>query len=296
MVAATDLAVRVTVAPAEAEVLGAVLMDRLGPFERQEPAGPEGEQPVVLVFYPPAGAVLSRRELLESLPAGLEPSAVLDVEVREVARDWVEGWRDHFWPLVVGAVRIRPPWVPAQPAAAGVLVDVVINPGLGFGTGLHPTTRGTLRLLQRGGPGPLLDVGTGSGVLAVAGAKLGWAPVLAFDNDAAALAAARENVEANGVAGQVRLYEADVDDAPLEWFAGATVLANLTLEPVLRLVGRLAAVDAPGPLRLVVSGILAGEQEAELLETAERAGFRARRRLYEGEWVTVELTPGCGTG
>jgi ribosomal protein L11 methylase PrmA len=58
----------------------------------------------------------------------------------------------------------------------------------------------------------------------------------------------------------------------------------------------LAAVDVPGPLRLVVSGILAGGQEAELLETAKRAGLTARRRLYEGEWVTVELTPGCGTG
>ncbi len=130
-----------------------------------------------------------------------------------MSRDWVEGWRLHFRPVVIGVVRIRPPWESEGDLPAG-FVDVVINPGLGFGTGLHPTTRGVLRLLQEEGgervapvggrslrrsKGPLVDVGTGSGVLAIAAAKLGWAPILAFDNDSAALVSARANIEANGV-------------------------------------------------------------------------------------------------
>lgn len=328
-----DLAVRITVPKAEAEVLGAILMERLGPFEQQEgegpggaavsqapagseaPAGPggsvetgqaagPGRSAVVLVFYPPPGTVVSRRELVESLPPGLVSADLLDVEVREVARDWVDGWRRHFRPTTVEAVRVRPPWIPAldgqesagAPSAGGLLADVVIDPGLGFGTGLHPTTRGTLRLLQRGQPGPLVDAGTGSGVLAIAAAKLGWTPVLAFDNDAVALAAARSNVAANEVVDLVRLEEAGIDAAPLEWFCGAAVLANMTLEPVCHLVRRLASACEVLPTRLVVSGVTSGRQEAALLQAAGEAGFRPRRRLYEAEWVSVELVPAGGTG
>ena len=102
--------------------------------------------------------------------------------------------------------------------AGGALVDVVINPGLAFGTGLHATTRGTLTLLQEGAPrrrrtrpagsrGALVDVGTGSGILSIAAAKLGWGPIIAFDNDAVALSAARENIVANGVGDVVQVHE-----------------------------------------------------------------------------------------
>lgn len=308
-----DLAVRITLSEAEAEVLGAVLMDRLGPFEQQEPqgesgpaapAGPRGEPTVVLVFYPPPGTVVSRTELLESLPPGLVTPDLVDVEVREVPRDWVDGWRDHFRPVVVGAVRVHPPWIPALEGAAGEveppagrpLADVVIDPGLGFGTGLHPTTRGALRLLQRGEQGALVDAGTGSGVLAIAAAKLGWAPVVAFDNDPIALKVAQENVVANDVDGLVGLYEADVDGASLDWFAGATVVANMTLEPVCWLLRRPAAEGGSRPARFVVSGVMAGAQEATLLGAAGEAGLRPRRRVYEAEWVSVELVPAGGAG
>ena len=190
-------------------------------------------------------------------------------------------------------------------------MEVVINPGLGFGTGLHPTTRGTLRLLQEGtrraagsaaepaarsqagcvaGRGSLVDVGTGSGILAIAAAKLGWAPVVALDNDPVALVSARENAAANGVQDDVEIHEVDAVGADERWFAEATVLANMTLEPVSLLVRRLAG-GAARPRRLVVSGILAGSQEERLIFTARESGFTPGARVYEEEWVSLELLP-----
>ncbi len=297
-----DRSVRVRVPESLAEQAGAILMDVLGPFEEEGGA--------VLVFYPPTDGPSTREELLPLLPAAFAEPGVLLVETGSVPRDWVEGWREHFPPIVIGAVRIRPPWEPplhGEAASAPGLIDVVINPGLGFGTGLHPTTRGTLMLLQEGlGAGPagrattpsgasgglgrLVDVGTGSGILAIAAAKLGWKPVIALDNDPVALVSARENVAENGVQNEVEIHEADVESAEAGWFAGATVLANMTLEPVSLLLRRLGAT-APRPRRLVVSGILAGGQEDQIMLAAHESGFALGRRLYEEEWVSMELLP-----
>jgi ribosomal protein L11 methyltransferase len=307
-----DRVVRVILPQTAAESVGAVLMDLLGPFEQKMVAGgtagtrpgdpgrggpDETGQMVALIFYPAAGVQPTLEGILASLPPGLHGSTqVRDVRVEMgyVPRDWVDGWRDHFRPMLIGAVRIRPPWEPPLPAP----VDVVIDPGMGFGTGLHPTTRGALRLLQEGAGeaqargrsrGPLVHAGTGSGVLAIAAAKLGWARVLAFDNDPDALRSARANVEANKVGGLVEVYERDVAGAQLVWFERATVLANMTLEPVTALVRRLAAQPLAG--RLVAAGILAGMQERELVRTAHDCGFAPRLRVHEEEWVSVELVP-----
>ena len=341
---AADQAMRVTLPEMYAEVAGAILMDLLGPFEQQWVAGVDagtgvstaggptadgaGEM-VTLVFYPAhdarsdADRASSLDEILAALPSAMRDSRRVRLETCEVSRDWVEGWRDHFRPILIGEVRIRPPWEPplflarsGSPAPpkgvaaddAGTLklsapIDMVINPGLGFGTGLHPTTRGTLRLLQEGAErprGPLVDVGTGSGVLAIAAAKLGWKPVIAFDNDPVALRSARDNIKRNGVQGTVDVREADVAGASPDWFAGATVVANMTLEPVTALVRKLATrpVVFPGSasvsarlLRLVVSGILAGNQERELALAAQECGFAPGRRIQEADWVSLELLP-----
>lgn len=322
-----DRALRVTLPTEFAETAGAVLMDLLGPFEELS-AG----DLTFLDFYPPEGQGLSLEEVLEVLPSQVRASGRVRLDTRDVSRDWVDGWRQHFIPIVIGAVRIRPPWEPASEgtrpggaaaegalshaaldaAAGAALVDVVINPGLGFGTGLHATTRGTLQLLQRvlGGRaaqgqqlGPVVDAGTGSGILAIAAAKLGWRPVVAFDNDPVALISARENVESNGVRGMVEIYESDIDQASPDWFAGATVLANMTLAPVTALFRRF--ISQPGalsgggemagrPARVVVSGILAGAQEVQVLREACRCGFVPGERIYEDEWVSMEFSPGAG--
>lgn len=368
-----DRALVVTVPAAWAEEVGAILMETLGLFEEvpeietTHEAGKAGDVASVrLVFYPdtvsdpvaswvaasgcaPAPgsssapstepALLAKSDLpspedvLSMLPVDLRASGMVRIEYHEVVRDWVDGWKDHFRPIVIGRVRIRPPWEPVLEAGPVGLVEVIINPGLGFGTGLHPTTRGTLQLLQaedavdddaatpsaapsapiasedagatatpstsvrsvadRRGRGRLLDAGTGSGVLSIAAAKLGWGPIVAFDNDPLALVSARENVDENGVAGTVTLLEAGVGEISAEWTAGATVVANMTLDPVLGLLDRLAAFGAEGrPNCLVVSGILAGAQEHQLLRIADELGFAPGRRLYEAEWVSLELLPG----
>jgi ribosomal protein L11 methyltransferase len=342
--AVSDLSVRIVVPEAFAEVAGALLMERWGPFELEPAAGTSPDAPagaeapsaapapaeVVLVFYPSVAAIPSLEDVLAELPFEMREPGLVGLETRDVSREWVEGWKAHFRPTIVGDVRVRPPWEPALgyratdgEAAGGASgpaggaaaapdkappVDVVINPGLGFGTGLHPTTRGTLSLLQREQVargsrasllGPLVDAGTGSGILAIAAAKLGWGPVFAFDNDPDALKSARENIEANSVGAIVELQRADVREASPFWFAGATVLANMTLEPAVVLVRRLARearalkgmVASEWPVRLVVSGILAGEQEAELLTVAAENGFIPGERVYETEWVSLELFP-----
>jgi ribosomal protein L11 methyltransferase len=283
-----------------AEEGGAVLMDALGPFE-EEQRSDRGE--VTLVFYPSVGSPSATRDLLQLLPPAFAEPGVVRVEFRDVARDWVEGWREHFRPVLIGEVRIRPPWEPAPSSPDAPVIDVVINPGLGFGTGLHPTTRGTLLLLQQGSdetPGPaaargsLVDVGTGSGILAIAAARLGWAPVIAVDNDPVAVASARENVALNLVEDHVEVYETDVAHLQGEWFRGATVLANMTLEPVSLLLRRLAdepACESEGPRRVVVSGILSGVQEERLVGVARECGLLPGRRVHDQGWVSVELLP-----
>jgi ribosomal protein L11 methyltransferase len=183
---------------------------------------------------------------------------------------------------------VRPPWA-EPPPPGGPDLDIVLTPGLAFGTGLHATTRGVLTLLQREpAGGPLTDAGTGSGILSIAAGKLGFAPVRSFDNDPLAVTAARANAGENGVEASVEL--ADVASAPRGWFEGATILANLTSEPVLALISRLAELGVRFP-RLIVSGILAGEQEAGVVAAAAEAGLEAAGRLYEAEWVSIDLRP-----
>jgi ribosomal protein L11 methyltransferase len=148
----------------------------------------------------------------------------------------------------------------------------------------------------------VVDAGTGSGILAIAAAKLGWGPVFAFDNDGIALTSARENVLENGVSGIVEVHETDIDGASLFWFSGATVLANMTLDPVLALLGKLAplsrqarcsggAASVRWPERIIVSGILAGAQEGKVVSVARLAGFKPGRTIYEAEWVSLEFLP-----
>jgi ribosomal protein L11 methyltransferase len=300
-------------------------MDLLGPFEQEAPGEKDPGGAITLTFYPGPETEVSADAVLAALPRPMRDLAptVVSVETIHVSRDWVEGWRDHFRPVVIEAIRVRPPWEPASDLVHGLL-DVVINPGLGFGTGLHPTTRGVLKLLQRGMAdrkegmpfggeparhplGRLVDVGTGSGILAIAAAKLGWGPILAFDNDAQALMSARANMVANRVGDRVEVHEIGVSEAPLGWFREATVLANLTLEPVLALLSKLGpglgpsghgpgGGDLPGPVCLVVSGILAGNQERKLRRAAGESGFLLGERVREDEWVSLELVPALAVG
>jgi ribosomal protein L11 methyltransferase len=151
-----------------------------------------------------------------------------DVHVEFVPDGWESAWMRFHRPVELGSLWIGPPWEEPTPG----LVPVVIDPGLAFGTGAHPTTQLCLELIQPLERSSLLDVGSGSGVLAIAAFKLGYEPVVAIDNDEVAVAATRLNAEANGVLVQAALLDA-AGDALLD---AEIAVANIDFRTVSELV------------------------------------------------------------
>ena len=218
---------------------------------------------------------------LPALPAlrAAAGEAFVEVETEEIPDDWYDGWKEFHRPIVVGdRLRVRPPW---EPDAAGDLVDVVIDPGMAFGTGAHPTTRMCLDLILELDPGgPFADLGCGSAVLAIAAAKLGWDPVVALDHEAAAVEAATANAAANGAAIEARRWDLRRDGLP----AAPTIAANLLRPLLLELARRL---DAP-PRHLVAGGLLV-EQADELAAAFAARGLVEQARRADGEWAALLL-------
>ncbi len=200
--------------------------------------------------------------------------------------DWGEGWKKDFKALDVGRVRVRPSWIDAAPPPGSV--EVVLDPGMAFGTGTHPTTSLCLAALSdllSARPGAsLLDVGTGSGLLAIAARKLGAGRVAANDVDPIAIDVARENAARNGAA-------LELTGAPVEAIAGTfdVVVANILANVLVALAPTLAARVAPGGV-LLLSGIL-GPQEDEVRRAHVAAGLEpvegGDRR--DGEWSLLAL-------
>ena len=182
----------------------------------------------------------------------------------EVEEGWEERWRQFHRPQRVGRLWIGPPWESPDEDA----IAVVIDPGRAFGTGGHPTTRLCLRLLEDEERGSVLDVGCGSGVLAIAAAKLGFAPVLGIDFDPQAVEAAGRNALANGVEVETRL--GDLRDAALP--DAGLALANIAAEAVVALGPRLRAP------RAITSGYLVSDEPR--LE-----GYRPERRVQHEGWA-----------
>ena len=209
-------------------------------------------------------------------------AGTVEVSSTEIPDDWADRWRDFHKPLLVGGrLWLRPSWEGVREGA----VDVVVDPGQAFGTGAHPTTRLCLELLLEleatgEARGPLTDLGTGSGVLAIAAAKLGWGPIRAYDHEQPALEAAAANAAANGVElelERVNLRERLPALAP-------TAVANMT-SPILRAV---AAQLDDAPATLVCSGLLPAElDDAAAFFAAAGLGEAERRR--DGDWAAMLL-------
>jgi ribosomal protein L11 methyltransferase len=225
-----------------------------------------------------------QRRLRQCQHAGVPCGPLRLARVRR--EDWAESWKRHFPPLEIGrALLVRPSWS-RRHGRRGQAV-VTLDPGLSFGTGQHATTAFCLGQLvaarQADVEQSCLDVGTGSGILALAAARLGYAPVKAFDFDPFAVRVARANVAANGLTAQLRPRVADVRRMPVtsrEQYdvVCANLLADLLIEVRATLVGRLA----PGG-RLVVAGILR-EEFAAVQAAFVAAGLRLVASRAEKEW------------
>lgn len=206
--------------------------------------------------------------------------ALVDVSTSEVADDWDTRWKEFHQPVIVGSLRLRAPW--HEPEGVRPLHDVVIDPGQAFGTGAHPTTRLCLEALcdltGPHPPGPLVDVGCGSGVLAIAAAKLGWGPVTGLDHETQSVEATAENAAANGVAVDVRRFDLRHEAVP----AAPTIVGNL-LRPLL-----LAIELAAPPETFVAGGLLAHEGD-EVAAAMSRHGLREARRLEADGWLALVL-------
>ncbi len=223
----------------------------------------------------PASDPPSLEEARSALSAWDIPAAV---RAEREDPSWFTAASEFHRPVeIAGAVRVRPPWVPRD----GALLDVVIDPGMAFGSGQHATTRCCLEALCELPRADLLDVGCGSGILAIAGAKLGYGPVRAIDNDPHSIEATERNAAANGV--EVVVSGAAAGDAPI---AGARVMvANLTATTLCELAER---PPDPLPEHAILSGMRDFELDAVYAAWARR-GLGPTRLLELDGWCTVVL-------
>lgn len=290
------LAVRVSIEQAEL-----VLAELLG----LAPAGVEevsvGAGVVEYAVYGVSGELPSLPDL-----HAVAGEALVEISTSELADDWQDRWKQFHHPVLlepprardgeraVPALHVRPPWEAPSTHSGGPVREIVIDPGQAFGTGAHASTRMCLELLMQlaacESRGALLDVGTGSGVLAIAAAGLGFAPVLGLDNERESVEAARENAAVNGATIEVRRFElrtqalpwldgSDTPDAPI------VVLANLLRPLLLEVASTMTVV----PAHLIASGLLREELDEVVGVFAERLELRERERRASGEWAAVWL-------
>jgi len=230
-------------------------------------------------------AQVARRVGAAGLEVGCDWSAQL---LQEAA--WADAWKRDVRAFAVGeSLWVRPSWDPAD--APGGRCELVIDPGMAFGVGSHETTFLCLelmeRLLQAKPAARVLDVGTGSGILAIACAKLGARAVIAVDLDPVAVRVASDNVSANGVAGAVSVRASDLLDALAPDDTFDIIVGNLFLpivERLFRALGNHLAQDG----RVVVSGIVAAQEQA-VLRAAGQTGLTVRNCAQAGDWLAIEL-------
>ena len=245
-----------------------------------EPRG--GLDHIVKAYLLEDGEVVAKvnnvRDALGHLQAfGLGP--IGELVAREIKEeDWLESWKAQFTPLRIGRFLVRPTW--SDPPKGGDAIELVLDPGMAFGTGLHPTTQqcllalSTIPLQAKS----LIDVGTGSGILAIAATKRGASPVVAVDTDPLAVEAARENIARNGVA--LPVGRGSAADVPGRFdVVVANIVSPVLLQIAPDLVARLAYAGT-----LIVTGI-AAPAEPDTQAAFVRLGLAVLDRTQREDWV-----------
>jgi ribosomal protein L11 methyltransferase len=258
--------------PGDAERVLAELLDLVPGGVEEE----HGEDWVEYSIYGPPGE-------LPELPPLSADDGLLEITSTEIPDDWADTWRDFHEPVSIGDGRIvvQPSWTEQQPGAAEITVTV--DPGQAFGTGAHATTSLCLELLLEladagEARGALVDLGTGSGVLAIAAAKLGWEPVVGLDSELAALEAAAQNAQVNGVELDLRRGNLRAEEPPI----APTTVANLTTP----LLEEVAARLREPPEILVCSGLLATET-GRVRAAFEARGLGVDAERVSGDWAGI---------
>lgn len=244
----------------------------------------------IIAYFPdavPAQSIENEVHLIKALleKSGQDSGLRFEHSVLPDA-DWNESWKKGFTPLDVGETfTILPPWEERRQGR----INLVIDPGMAFGTGHHETTRSCLVLMEKCAPrvkkDRFLDVGTGTGLLAIAAAKLGFEQVLGVDTDPLAIEAAKMNCELND-AGAVAVREGDISVARGTY---DVIAANLFSGLLIKLAPEIASRLEPGGVA-VLAGMLLG-QENEVITEMGKAGLRLLQKLDDGKWtsLTVEL-------
>lgn len=249
----------------------------------------DGQTLIILRGYLPQDELLPER--LKELKRRLKmlrrffPGCQVDLTYRSLEEeDWAVSWKAYYKPVKIGSrLVVKPSWENYTPGPEELVIE--LDPGMAFGTGTHATTAMALKMLEELlEPGAVVyDVGTGSGILAIAAALLGARQVIAVDNDTVALKAARENVKLNGVEATVRVQQGDLLKG-LEATADL-VVANIIADALLLLLPQAARVLRPGG-HIILGGIIS-PRSAEMLAALGANGFTLIRQDAQRDWVTL---------
>lgn len=279
------LKVEVLVHPEAVEILSSAMLD-LSPSGIQ--IDEQGRNVLVTAYIPDSSFIDDARltvqdALLAAASQGLQTDPGLVAVTSVTDEDWAENYRKHFKPIRIGKFLIKPSWETVEASQDDLVIQ--LDPGLAFGTGSHPTTEGCLIFMQefltRGEV--VFDLGTGSGILAIAAAMLGARRVIAVDNDPLAITIAKENALANGVADKIEFEAADFATMPP--ITAGLMVANLTAPLIINFLEDIP--DKIHGLRTFIAAGITVEQRAGVIRALGKAGFTVEEILTKGEWITL---------
>lgn len=238
----------------------------------------------VKVYFPSKYSQEFLKKKLKQYLVFLDPSEPV-FQFRIVAsQNWAEGWKSHFKPIRIGKrIVVKPPWQTWIPSCDRIVIDIV--PKMAFGTGTHETTQLCIELLEQWlqSGTKVLDIGTGSGILAIAAVKLGAKKVDAIDIEKEAVENAKENARLNSVENKIKIYLSSLENLPYKPYD--LILANLDLKTILHLLPELHHYAKPSTA-VILSGILK-EEKTFVLNKLKSTPFQSIQSKTKKEWIAI---------